>query len=82
MFRSRHSSLFQAIAAALPSPATPSAPAGELEDVDFYAVDIESELKKRKMEESGHRNGGGEAYDSDEEDGAQGGAQRVQCAQQ
>jgi|EP00193_Tetraselmis_chui_P016712 DnaJ family protein A protein 2 len=48
-----------------------------VEECHHHAVDIEEELQRRKRDhQQGHN-----AYDSDEE-GAGGGGQRVQCAQQ
>jgi DnaJ-class molecular chaperone len=50
-------------------PADSHAPIKELEDVDLEARKMRERLAK-------------DAYDSDEESGAAGGARRVQCAQQ
>lgn len=75
----------KAIAAALPPAPKSVAPAGagDIEEVHFYPVDIESELKTRKQQDEQRGGGHSQAYDSDDEEGMPGmGGQRVQCAQQ
>ena len=65
----------QVLATVLPGATEPCDPSEEHEPCQLAPVDV-SQFGK-----SGHGMGGGSAYDEDE-DGGEGGGQRVQCAQQ
>lgn len=71
-----------ALTRALPPAPVRSQPMGDdVEEVEFYPVDIERELKQRKADDMRQQRAAGEAYhsDDDEDDGM---GSRVQCAQQ